>query len=127
MDKNNLKDIPTLDDGQTYIYVLKNSVGNVKIGKTTNMAQRVQSLSASNGAGYKIIEWYCSPNTYLHNIEKIAHDHFDYARLSGEWFDGIKASFDEVVKYVDGLFVGKDYERCNELRRKIVEEKKDIG
>ena len=125
MDKNDLKTIPILEDGQIYIYVLLNSAGNVKIGKTTNMAQRIQSLSGSNGAGNKIIKWYCSPATYLHNIEKISHDHFSYARLSGEWFDGIKVSFDEAVEYLKGLFTGKDYERCNELRRKIIEEKKD--
>ena len=125
MDKKELNNIPVLDDGRTYIYVLKNSAGNIKIGKTTNMTQRIQSLSASNGGGYKIIEWYCSPNTWLHNIEKIAHDHFAYARMSGEWFDGSKLSFDEVVKYVEGLFCGKDYEKCNVLRKKIIEEKRN--
>jgi hypothetical protein len=125
MDKKELNNISILENGQVYIYVLVNSVGNIKIGKTTNMAQRVQSLSGSNGGGNKIVNYYCSPATYLHNIEKIAHDHFGYARLSGEWFDGIKLSFDEVVEYVDGLFGSRDYERCNELRRKMNEEKKD--
>lgn len=125
MDKKEVTTIPILEDGQIYIYVLLNSAGNIKIGKTTNMAQRVQSLSGSNGAGNKIVNYYCSPATYLHNIEKIAHDHFGYARMSGEWFDGIKVSFDEAVEYVDGLFSSRDYERCNELRRKVIEEKKD--
>jgi len=126
MNKKELNEIPVLNDGQIYIYVLKNSVGNIKIGKTTNMAQRIQSLSGSNSAGYDIVKWYCSPTaTYLYTIEKIAHDHFNYARLSGEWFDGIKVSFDEAVEYVKSLFTSRDYERCNELRRKIVEEKKD--
>ena len=125
MDKKELNNIPILDDERCYIYILKNSAGNIKIGKTTNMAQRVQSLSASNGAGYKIIEWFVSQPTYLHNIEKIAHEHFDYARLTGEWFDGIKVSFDEAVEYVKSLFTSRDYEHCNELRRKVIEEKKD--
>lgn len=125
MDKKELNNIPVLDDERCYIYILKNQVGNIKIGKTTNMAQRIQSLSGSNGGGYSITEWYCSSPTYLSTIEKIAHDHFGYARMSGEWFDGTKASFDEVVKYVEGLFCSRDYEKCNELRRKIIEEKKD--
>ena len=123
MDKKDLENIPVLDNGQVYIYVLMNSANSIKIGKTTNLPNRIQSLSGSNGGGERIIDWYCSPATYLHNIEKIAHDHFDYARMSGEWFDGIKVTFDKVVEYVHGLFESKDYERCNELRRKIIEEK----
>ena len=125
MDKKELNNVPVLDDGQCYIYVLLNSADNIKIGKTTNIAQRVQSLSASNGAGERIIDYYCSPSTWLHNIEKIAHEHFRYARMSGEWFDGTKVTFDEVIEYVSGLFASRDYEQCNELRRKINEDKRD--
>ena len=125
MEKRELKDIPVLDDGQVYIYVLLNSAGNIKIGKTTNLEQRIQSLSGSNGAGNRIVKWYCSPATWLHNIEKSVHEHFNYARLSGEWFDGTKVLFDEAVEYMESLFMSKDYERCNELRRKIIEEKLD--
>jgi hypothetical protein len=127
MDKKELKNVPILDDGQVYIYVLKNSANSIKVGKTTNLLNRIQSLSGSNGAGEVIVNVYCSPATWLHNIEKIAHEHFSYARMSGEWFDGTKVTFDSVVKYVNGLFESKDYKRCNELRRKIIEEKRDIG
>ena len=122
MDKE-LKNVPVLEDGRVYIYVLKNSANSIKIGKTTNLPNRIQSLSGSNGGGEKIIDWYCSPATWLHNIEKITHDHFNHARMSGEWFDGIKVGFDEVVDYVKSLFESDDYERCNELRRKIIEER----
>lgn len=125
MDKQYLNTIPVLDDGSIYIYVMLNSAGNIKIGKTTNVAKRLQSLSGSNSGGNKIVDLWYSPATWLHNIEKIAHDHFSYARLSGEWFDGIKVSFDCAVDYLNSLFAGKDYERCNELRRKIIEVKKD--
>lgn len=125
MDKKELNDIPVLDDGQTYIYVLRNSANNVKIGKTTNMSNRIQSLSGSNGGGEHIVDWYCSPATWLHNIEKISHEHFSYARMSGEWFDGMKVPFSDAVGYVQNLFISQDYERCNELRRKVIEEKRD--
>lgn len=127
MDKSELKNVPVLEDGQVYIYILKNSANSIKIGKTTNLPNRIQSLSASNGGGFEIIDYYYSPATWLHNIEKIAHEHFSHARMSGEWFDGTKVTFDSVVEYVNGLFESKDYERCNELRRKIIEEKRDIG
>lgn len=125
MDKKEIKDIPELTNGMVYIYVLLNSAGSIKIGKTTNLPNRIQSLSGSNAAGEKIVDYYCSPATWLHSLEKITHDHFGYARMSGEWFDGIKVGFDEVVDYVKKLFESDDYERCNELRRKIIEEKKD--
>ena len=125
MNKNELESILVLENGQLYIYVLLNLAGNIKIGKTTNMAQRIQSLSGSNGGGETIVNWYCSPATWLYTIEKIAHEHFNYARLSGEWFDGIKVSFDEAVEYVKSLFTSRDYERCNELRKRIIKEKRD--
>jgi len=44
-----LKSVPILEDGQMYIYVMLNSNGNIKIGKTTNIIQRLKSLSGSNG------------------------------------------------------------------------------
>ena len=104
MDKKEIKDIPELTDGMVYIYVLLNSAGSIKIGKTTNLPNRIQSLSGSNAAGEKIVDYYCSSATWLHSLEKITHDHFDYARMSGEWFNGIKVGFDEVVDYVKSLF-----------------------
>ena len=125
--KNNsglLKSMPILEDGQIYIYVILNSVGNVKIGKTTNIMQRLQSLSGSNGGGSKISKAYCSPATWIQSIEETCHNHYHFARITGtEWFDGNKVDFKEVVEYVDGLFHSKGYETCNELRRKLMEKK----
>jgi len=121
-----LKSIPILEDGQIYIYVMLSSNGNVKIGKTTNIIQRLKSLSGSNGGGSKITSLYCSPSTWIQSIEGTCHNHYDFARIPGtEWFDGNKVDFNEVVIYVDRLFYTKGYETCNELRRKIIMEKKD--
>lgn len=119
-----LKDIPKLEDGQIYIYVMRNSAGNIKIGKTTNIQQRVKGLSGSNCGGEHITELYCSPATWLHSIEKTCHNRYDYARLSGEWFNGDKVNIGDVVCYVDGLFHTSGYDVCNELRRKRVMSKK---
>ena len=119
-----LKSMPILEDGQIYIYVILNSMGNVKIGKTTNIMQRLQSLSGSNGGGSKIIKAYCSHSTWIQSIEETCHNHYHFARINGtEWFDGNKVCFSEVVEYVDGLFHSKGYETCNELRRKLMEKK----
>lgn len=121
-----LRTIPVLEDEQLYIYVMLNTLNNVKIGKTTNIIQRLKSLSGSNGGGSKITALYCSPATYLYSIEGTCHNHYHYARISGtEWFDGTKVDFKEVVKYVDELFHSKGFETCNELRRMIIMEKKD--
>ena len=122
-----LKDVPILNDGQIYIYVmLSMPQGNVKIGKTTNIEQRLRSLSGSNGAGNKIVSLYCSPATYIHSLEHTCHNHYEFARIpKTEWFRGDKVIFSEVVEYIDGLFSSSSYERCNELRKKIYEEKKD--
>ena len=122
---NLLKSVPILEDGQLYIYVILNTLGNVKIGKTTNIMQRLQSLSGSNGGGSKISAVYVSPNTYLYSIEGTCHNHYHFARISGtEWFDGNKVDFKEVVEYVDGLFHTDSYKRCNELRKSITEKKR---
>lgn len=121
-----LKQIPVLEDEQLYIYVMLCSNGNVKIGKTTNIVQRLISLSGSNGYGEKITAIYCSPSTWIQSIESTCHNHYHYARIPGtEWFDGHKVDFNEVVEYVDGLFHSKGFETCNELRKKIIMEKKD--
>ena len=120
-----LKSIPVLEDGQIYIYVLLNSLNNVKIGKTTNIQQRLQSLSGSNGGGSKISAIYCSPSTWIQSVETTCHNHYHFARIQGtEWFDGNKVDFKEVVEYVDGLFYSKGYETCNEFRRKLMEKNK---
>ena len=120
-----LKSIPVLEDGQIYIYVILNSIGNIKIGKTTNILQRMQSLSGSNGGGTKIYAVYCSPSTWLQSIEGTLHNYYHFARILGtEWFDGSKMAFMETVEYVNKLFYSDEYKKCNELRR-IIMEKKD--
>ena len=120
-----LKSMPVLEDGQIYIYVLLNSLNNVKIGKTTNIQQRLQSLSGSNGGGSKISAIYCSPSTWIQSVETTCHNHYHFARIQGtEWFDGNKVSFKEVVEYVDALFYTDSYKRCNELRKSITEKKR---
>ena len=120
-----LKSVPVLEDGQIYIYVMLSTNGNVKIGKTTNIYQRLSSLSGSNGYGEKIINLYCSPPTWMQSTEKTCHNHYHFARIQGtEWFDGTKINFEEAVEYVDRLFHTENFKTCNELRKKVIESKK---
>ena len=120
-----LKNIPRLECGQVYIYVIENSIGHIKIGKTKNISQRLKTLSGSNCGGVKPERLYCSPATFLDSIEKTCHNHFHFARLSGEWFDGTKLEFNDVVEYVNGLFYTNSYASCNEMRKKINDNKRN--
>ena len=121
-----LKELPVLDNGPYYVYVMLNyPQGNIKIGITTNIVQRLQSLSGSNGGGSHIIKLYVSPSTYVSSIEKTCHNHYDWYRVKGtEWFNGDKLNFDEVVEYVDSLFRTESFKICNELRKEQIEKKR---
>lgn len=119
-----LKNIPVLDDGQIYIYVMLNyPQGNIKIGKTTNIQQRLQSLSGSNGGGSRIIKLYCSPATWVQSVETSLHDYYHKYRINGtEWFKNL--DFNDVVTFVNGLFYMKSYNTCNKIRKQIIEKER---
>lgn len=114
--------VPILTDGQLYIYVLENAPqGNIKIGKSTNMQQRLRALSGSNSGGNYITRIAVSDATYLYTLEQISHHHFDDFRIQGtEWFDGTYMSFEDAVEYVDSLFSSKEYQVCNGVRQQFV-------
>ena len=119
-----LKNIPVLDNGQIYIYIMLNyPQGNIKIGKTTNIQQRLQSLSGSNGGGSRIIKLYCSPATWVQSVETSLHDYYHKYRIKGtEWFKDL--NFDDVVTFVNNLFYMKSYNTCNEIRKQIIEKER---
>ena len=125
-----IKDIPVLNENQTYIYVMRNDAGKVKIGRTINIQQRYQSLCGSNGQGNQILDLCCSPATFLFSIEKIMHNKFDKYRIPNtEWFydkDDIVGEllFNNAVNELRLLFSSASYKKCNALRKNIYEEKK---
>lgn len=118
-----LKELPVLNDGTYYIYVMLNSPQqNIKIGITTNILQRLQSLSGSNSGGNKIVKLAVSDPTYVASAEKAFHNHYHRYRIPNtEWFDGSKISFEEVVEFIDEQFKKKSYEACNKLRKELYE------
>ena len=120
-----LKELPILEDGSYYIYCMLNSPAhNIKIGQTTNIVQRLQSLSGSNGGGNKIIKLALSDSTYVISSEKAFHEKFGRYRIEGtEWFNGSKLTFEEVVSEVENQFSTKSYKVCNEIRKKLAEKK----
>lgn len=123
--KRNLNDIPILDKPQTYIYLMLNSAGKLKIGKTRNIQQRYQSLCGSNGQGNHILKVYCSKGTYVSSIETTMHNTFSRYRIAGtEWFfDNADQSGERLYcmakNELDALFSSTGYKKCNELREKM--------
>lgn len=113
-------DLPVLNNGQVYIYILENyPQGNIKIGQSTNIQNRIKSLSGSNSGGNKIVKCAISDATWLASLEQVMHIHFNAARIEGtEWFNGEKITFDETVLYMCSLFTSAEYEKCNQLRAK---------
>ena len=122
-----LKELPVLDNGTYYIYVMLNSPQeNIKIGITTNILQRLQSLSGSNSGGNKIVKLAVSEPTYVASAEKAFHNHYDRYRIPNtEWFDGNKLNFEDVVNFIDKQFQMKSYETCNKLRKELYEKEQE--
>lgn len=120
-----LSSIPVLETGETYIYVMLNTCGKIKIGKSKNIQQRYLSLSGSNSQGNAIVKVYCSPPTFLHSLERILQNRFSAGRLKGtEWFLGQSITFSSVTAALEELFNSKNYERCNEIRKNIYQTNK---
>ena len=120
-----LKELPVLDNGSYYIYCMLNSPAhNIKIGITTNIVQRLQALSGSNGGGNKIIKLWLSDPTFVVNAEKAFHEKFAKYRIEGtEWFDGSKLTFEEVITEMENQFNTKSYKVCNKIRKELAEKK----
>lgn len=122
-----LKELPVLNDGTYYIYIMLNSPQqNIKIGITTNILQRLNSLSGSNSGGNKIVKLAVSDPTYVASAEKAFHNHYHKYRIPNtEWFDGSKLKFEDVVEFIDKQFKLKSYETCNKLRKEIYEKEQE--
>lgn len=122
-----LKEFSILEEPKTYIYIMLNDVGKVKIGKTKNIYQRYLSLCGSNGQGIEINKICCSPSTYLHTLENIMHSRFNKYRIQNtEWFynkndtTGEKL-FASAVEELRLLFSSTEYKKCNKVRKELYE------
>lgn len=56
--------------------------GPIKIGKTTNIANRLSSMQTANGAKLRLLGWI--PGSY--GEERDMHARFQRERMIGEWF-----------------------------------------
>lgn len=82
------------------IYVMKNSIGFVKIGVSLNPEHRAKSLQT--GSCYQIVSLYFTEPCYnAYCLEKLAHDYFRSVKEYGEWYN---CSFEEAKNLVSILF-----------------------
>lgn len=69
-----------------FIYFLQNSVtGDIKIGKTKKLEERLKTLQGSNSK--KLVLKYLLATVRVSYIERYFHDIFKDYRLEGEWFN----------------------------------------
>ena len=118
---DNIKNVelPALENNLYYIYILENEPQhNIKIGITTNIQQRITSLSGSNSGGNHIIRCAVSEPTYLYTLERILHNRFKDNRIDGtEWFSGENISFEMACDVADEIFASDEYIKCNNIRK----------
>lgn len=109
-------DEPKLDDMQYYIYIIENANGTIKIGRSHDVKQRINSLSHSNAGGTYITRVAVSPPTYLRTLEGVMHQYFDDYRVKGtEWFANV--DFEQVVQKLEDQFTHPSYKTLNETRK----------
>lgn len=82
---------------KSLVYFISNGRA-IKIGKTSNIHQRLSNLQTSSPDQLNLIGViYTSDNTLLENK---VHNYFKEKRINGEWFN---ISREEVIKYMDYL------------------------
>lgn len=111
-----LKNLPTYANtyDKGYVYIIDNGE-NIKVGSTTNLYERMVSLSNSNGGGFTIKQLYYSPACYIYkSLEKAMHIKLKKYSIIGEWFHGI--TFEHVCNKLNILLNSDDFKRCEEAK-----------
>lgn len=115
----NIPDLPPLKDGRIYNYILLFDSGNLKIGISTDVKQRIKQLSNSNSGGFKLINYNITPPNYIAStLEKYLHYIFREYKVEGEFFKDL--DFNEVCKKCDEIMHSDEFVRCNEIRKDFI-------
>jgi hypothetical protein len=70
----------------THLYIVS-SGDRVKIGVTSNIEQRIKTLSTGNPDPIELL--YIEERYMPHKAEKYLHREFQKNRVRGEWFEGV--------------------------------------
>lgn len=99
------------DEKVACVYFIRNSNGQVKIGKTKNLRKRLKQVSATtkNYANQKVYveRLIIAPEYFISNLETEMHHFYKEQRLYGEWFD--------ITNYTDDYAFEEDGYSCFEL------------
>jgi hypothetical protein len=68
-----------------YVYFLKSENGKVKIGKTANIKERMQTLKRQIPLALSLEHYFETRD--MKAVERMFHEEFSDNRLEGEWFD----------------------------------------
>jgi DNA-binding transcriptional MerR regulator len=74
----------------SYLYIIKNIKGLIKIGVSISPTERIQKLSSSAGEKYTTIKIYLfneEIDAKPYEVEKFLHSLFEKQRVFGEWFN----------------------------------------
>jgi|SRR5690606_30716749 len=76
-----------LSGRQDVVYFIKNSIGRIKIGYTSDFKRRFRELSLASGDDLIVLYKHYPQRTTAVALEGALHRHFSKQRLKGEWFD----------------------------------------
>jgi len=95
-----LSEASTLSSRRGYIYVVRSGVSNLyKIGRTTNLKKRLQTLQTSCAVSLNVVKTlFCSDAIAL---EKAAHTKFAHYRKTGEWFALNNEQLNQLLTWLD--------------------------
>lgn len=100
------------------IYVIEREDGCVKIGVSSNVQSRANTLSLQGGFVVKNI-FYTEVCSNAFEIERKVHEIFSARRANGEWF---KINFDVASKAVEELFNEISCKKCK-IKKVLTPEK----
>lgn len=87
------------------LYLMRNSVGNYKIGVSVNPESRRSTLQCASGLKIEIVGVYDTvPCAYT--CEKYAHRQYSENRLYGEWFDFTEDMLPSVNETLESICSG---------------------
>lgn len=89
----------------TYIYIIQDINGFIKIGHSKNVNKRLKQLQTAHRAKLKLIAYAQAP-TY---IEKRLHKMFFYHRCNGEWFECTQELLNTLIEYLQERYPTEIY------------------
>lgn len=105
--------------GLVDLYLLRNELGRYKIGISSDVNQRVRTISLAGGLHVEVVKIW-TPIAACH-VEDVVHSYFKDNRHLGEWFElnsSPEAIIDKIV--IEELKLCREHDCTNIANRKDV-------